>query len=80
MTWEYKIIEATDYGHPGGTPRYQEFLNELSALSKEGWEVDQLVPTLQRGRTDTTGQEFGGKGYSSLTAVALLALLKRKIE
>jgi len=71
-------LEATDYGHPGGGPRFKEFYEELGRLSKEGWEVDHVVPTMQRGRADSSGG--GGKESSSLTAVALLALLKRKVE
>jgi hypothetical protein len=78
MAWEYKTVESTDFGHPGGAPRYQEFVEELGRLSKEGWEVDQLVPTMQRGRAESPAG--GGRESSSLTAVAIMALLKRKVE
>ena len=78
MAWEYKFVESTDFSHPGGGPRFQNFLEELKNLSREGWEVDQLVPTMQRGRADSSAGV--GRESSSLTAVALIALLKRKVE
>lgn len=81
MPWEYKIVEGIDYGHPGGSPRYQEFLKELTRLSEEGWEVDHLVPSMQRGRTEVPGgRGEGSRESSSHTAVAILALLKRRTE
>jgi hypothetical protein len=77
MTWEYKTIESTDFGHPGGVPRYQELTSDLGKLSTEGWEVVQIVPTMTRGRADASGG--GGKESSMLTAVALLVLLRRQV-
>jgi hypothetical protein len=77
MTWEYKTIEATDFGHPGGVPRYQELTADIGKLSAEGWEVIQVVPTMQRGRADASGG--GGKESSMLTVVALLVMLRRQV-
>jgi len=78
MAWEYKFVESTDFSHPGGGPRFSSFLQELGNLSREGWEVDQLVPTMHRGRADSSAGV--GRESSSTTAVALIALLRRKVE
>jgi hypothetical protein len=77
MTWEYKTIESTDFGHPGGVPRYQELSEELGKLSAEGWEVVQIVPTMQRGRADASAG--GGKESSTVTVVAMLVMLRRAV-
>ena len=70
-------VEMTDFGHPGGTPRFLALAAELGKLSTEGWEVVQIVPTMQRGRADSSG---GGKESSSMTAVALLVMLRRQVK
>ena len=77
MAWEYKVIEPLDYGHPGGSQaRYENFEKELAELSKEGWEVIQMVPSMMRGRSTP-----GGKDEAiSLTVVAMIALLRRQVE
>ena len=78
MAWEYRIIESLDYGHPGGSePRYQTFAEQLNELSKEGWEIDQIAPSMMRGRIS----RGGGKDDSvSLTTIAICAIMKRKVE
>jgi hypothetical protein len=78
MAWEYTTVEMTDFGHPGGQPRYQELVAELGKKSLDGWEVVQVVPTMQRGRADQSAG--GGKESSTLTAVALLVLLRRQVQ
>ncbi|MCX6646083.1 MAG: DUF4177 domain-containing protein [bacterium] len=76
MAYEYKILEPMDYGHPGAGARYQDFQSELSELSDEGWELVQLVPSMMRGRKVPGGREDN----ISMTTVAMVAVLRRKIE
>jgi hypothetical protein len=77
MAWEYKIVEPIDYGHPGGSvPRYDEFAKELTKLCSEGWEVVQMVPSMMRGRLTAGAKD----DMVSMTAVALIALLRRNVE
>ena len=78
MSWEYKILEPSDYGHPGAGPRFSEFVDELNKLAKEGWEVVQLTPSLMRGRL--TKETSGKDSPFSITTVVLCALLRREIE
>lgn len=78
MAWEYKTVEMTDFGHPGGLPRFQDLADELAKQSQEGWEIEKIVPTMSRGRAETAAG--AGKETSSLTVVAILVFLKRKVE
>ena len=74
MSWEYKMLEPMDYGHPGAGPRFTELEEELKKLSEEGWEVVQLVPSMMRGRKVPGARE----DTITLTTVAMCALLRRK--
>jgi len=75
MSWEYKVIESLDYGHPGGSePRFGEMAGELNRLSGEGWEVVEMSPSLMRGRVTAGGKE----DTLSLTTVAFCVLLRRE--
>jgi hypothetical protein len=76
MAYEYKIIETIDYGHPGAGVRFGEFQAGLNELSKEGWELHQLVPGMMRGRMVEGGRE----DTITMTTVAIVAVLRRQIE
>lgn len=76
MAYEYKILEPMDYGHPGAGVRYTDLQAELTELSKEGWELHQLVPSMMRGRKVPGGRE----DTITMTTVAMVAVLRREIE
>jgi len=76
MSWEYMTLEPTDYGHPGAGARYGGFVEELNRLAGDGWELVQLAPSMMRGRITPAGQDE----TVTLTAVALCAILRRKVE
>ena len=77
MSWEYKVIEPLDYGHPGASPRYGEFADELTAHSKDGWEFVQMIPGMMRGRIIPGGKDTE---QVNITTVGICALLRRKVE
>ncbi len=77
MSCEYKILEPTDYGHPGAGARFEEFVKELNEHAKEGWEIVQLVPDMMRGRMTATG---GKDETITLTTIGLCAVLRRRTE
>ncbi|MCK4719947.1 DUF4177 domain-containing protein [bacterium] len=76
MAYEYKILEPMDYGHPGAGKRFTELETELAKLSKEGWEVHEVVPSMMRGRKVSGGRE----DTISMTTVAMIAILRRKLD
>ncbi len=76
MTWEYKMLEPMDYGHPGSGPRFQEFTDEVTKLCNDGWELVHLVPSMMRGRKVSGGRE----DTITMTTVAMAALMRRKVE
>lgn len=77
MGWEYRILEPTDYSHPGAGQRFSDFVEELNKLAKEGWEVVQLTPSMMRGRvTKSSGKDTP----VTMTTVTMCALLRRKVE
>jgi len=77
MSWEFKVLEPIDYGHPGGsTARYEEFEKNLAELCNDGWEIVQMVPSMIRGRITASGRDE----MLNLTTVAMIALLRRKVD
>jgi len=75
MNWEYKLLEPLDYGHPGAGARFVSLEEELAALSKDGWEVIQMVPGMMRGRIIPGGKDTD---QVNLTTVGLVVLLRRQ--
>lgn len=77
MSWEYKVLEPTDYSHPGAGPRFTEFVEELNELAKEGWEVVQLAPSRMRGRLSKSS---GKDSPFTATTITMCVLLRRKVD
>ena len=77
MAWEYKVLEPLDYGHPGAGARIENLSQELAEMSKEGWEVVQMLPGMARGRMVP-----GGKNTEqvNITTAGVIVLLRRQVE
>ena len=77
MSWEYKLLESLDYGHPGGSePRFGEMADELTKLSNEGWEFVGMSPSYMRGRVTPGGKEE----TVSLTTIGFCVLLRKETD
>ena len=77
MAWEYKILEPLDYGHPGAGARFTNLSDELTELSKDGWEVVQMVPGMARGRIVPGGKDTE---QVNITTVGMIVVLRRQVE
>lgn len=76
MAYEYKILEPMDYGHPGAGARFTELETEMNKLSKEGWDVHQVVQSMMRGRKVSGGRE----DTITMSTVAMIVILRRKVD